>query len=272
MYCHAALGLTNLPAAAYLATGILYLFIWRREKQRSHLFLAATLIGLSCGIRVDALFFALVSLAWVVLWIVLDQRDFKFATEPQRPQRGKKAEGRRQKAEGRRGFLTSGCSVFSGALWQAFHPLLIYALLVLTLGVCWQVYLKLSLNLDPSGAFLHLDQLTDMKRLGEILRFAWHVTFSAGFHGWTFYIFLIALVISLFTRGKDNLPLLTIIGLYAVSIILLYHITSFDSLHNMMMYSFKRMLFYFLPLVLYYASTSRTVEGLFKKVEAFQGS
>ena len=227
MYCHAALGLTNLPAMAYLATGTLYLFIWKREQNRSYLLLAGTLIGLSCGIRADAIFFALVSLGVAVLWTYLGEKHFR--------------------------------------------DIAVYALLALVLSVSWQIYLRLNLHLSPGQAF-DVSQLGDVKRLKDVLHFAWLVAFPSGYHGWTFYIFAIALLINLLTRAKENLPLLLLIGLYLASIIVIYDAANFDVLENMMMHSFKRMLFYFLPLVLYYASMTRGVEGCFRKIMAFQTS
>ena len=225
LYCHAALGLTNLPAAAYLSAGTLYLFIWRKEQNRLYLLLAGALIGLSGGIRADALFFALVSLAVAALWTVSKKKHFK--------------------------------------------DIAFYALFVLVLSLSWQLYLRVNLHVSSEQAF-DVSQLSDMSRLKKMLRFAWLVAFPSGYHGWTFYIFAAALLINLFTRAKELRPLLLLIGLYIASILVIYDAANFDVMRNMMMHSFKRMLFYFLPLVLYYSAMTRGVDACFRKVMAFQ--
>jgi hypothetical protein len=67
MYSHAALGLTNLPNAAYVSLAIISLFVYTDRKDKEYFWLSAILMSFSLYSRSDSVVFAFAALAWLAL-------------------------------------------------------------------------------------------------------------------------------------------------------------------------------------------------------------
>ncbi len=75
LYAHASLSLTNLPAAAYVTGGLLFLYLWWKEGKTAQLILSGLFFGLNTWTRSDGVVFSLAA-AIVLFILVLKNRQF----------------------------------------------------------------------------------------------------------------------------------------------------------------------------------------------------
>ncbi|HAR20774.1 MAG TPA: hypothetical protein DCR46_08925 [Cytophagales bacterium] len=68
MFSHAALGLTNLPNAAYASIALISFFIWTEKKTKSWLVLSAVMMAFTLFSRSDSIVFALAVLVWLAYY------------------------------------------------------------------------------------------------------------------------------------------------------------------------------------------------------------
>ena len=113
----------------------------------------------------------------------------------------------------------------------------------------------------------------DIDRIGRIIKWIKLLVFNENIYGLTFYIFIMAILINIKNLFNKNILLL----LFILMVFLLYSGIYYqlddlkqDPLDSMMKNSFKRGLFCFVPLVLFYASTSKTIHRLFLKIDEFR--
>ncbi len=74
-FAHASLSLTNLPGAAYVTAGLLFLFRWWKERQPGQLMLSGFMLGLNGWTRSDGIIFCIAA-SLVLFVIVLRKKKF----------------------------------------------------------------------------------------------------------------------------------------------------------------------------------------------------
>jgi hypothetical protein len=172
--------------------------------------------------------------------------------------------------------------VFIGAagcvmLWHSFRTkqyrrLLLFAGLCLFPVVFWNVFLKAH-HLEVTQAII-LKPYWDSGKITVIATEMWKLFKSATFYGITFTAFPVALLLNAWAllRKRDHaVTLLLILLSWAFYTTLIYQVDYvWDSLENVMRYSYKRFLFSFVPLLWFYMAASHSAGWLFEKVDSFQ--
>lgn len=134
----------------------------------------------------------------------------------------------------------------------------------------WTIYLKLAMGVTQDRFVNHL--FWDAERFGLLMDWIKRLILDVNLYGLTFYIFFLAVLINIkdIFRDKSELLLMIVLSfIFYSSIYYQFDDTKQDSLNTMMRASFKRALFYFVPMVLFYASTNKRTRWLFAKIDAF---
>ncbi len=224
MYAFASMSNTNVPAAAYAAPAIIYLFLWLDKRNKSFLYLASVLMGLNVWLRNDGVVF---NLAGAIL-------------------------------------------LFADAIRRkTYRELLTYGFIAFLPIVAWTLYLKIAIGIVQNRFVTHL--FWDGGRFRAIVRWIFALLFRTTYFGITFHIFLAALILNFrnIFKHKINL-LLLIVGsllLYAAVYYQLDLAKQHGTLNAMMSKSFKRGLFFFVPLVYYYAAVNEFTATAFRWIE-----
>ena len=135
----------------------------------------------------------------------------------------------------------------------------------------WTLYLKFVLGLVQDRFVTHF--FWDARRFIEVLMWAKLFLTHVSFYGLTFYIFMATLLLNIKNIFKDKFSLIALIFVSFIVYLSIYYQLDYskqDSLATMMKASFKRALFYFVPMVLFYASTNKVVNRLFQYIERFR--
>ena len=215
----------NPPCALYSAIGMLCLYIYYKEDERSYLFIGSVFIILALWTRTEIIVFAIAGAA-LLLRKSIDKKQF------------------------------TTLFIFIGTCTAVV--------------IAWQWYMRTVLGVDPPQEIL-TQMNWDPKKFSLMFTQIRHVTFSTLYYGLTVYLFLIAVGINIphIIRKKENTLLQVLIfvtwGLY----VLVYYQLDTDytdtSMGGWIMSGYKRGLFYFFPLMLFYCANNRIVNGLFKK-------
>ena len=215
----------NPPCALYAAIGMLCLYIYYKEDERSYLFVGALFIFLALWTRTEIIVFAITGAA-LLLRKALDKKKY------------------------------TDLFIFLGACAAVVS--------------LWQWYIRVILNIIPPQEIL--TQITwNSEKFSQMFSQIGHVTFSTLYYGLTVYLFLLIVGMNIphIIRKKENTLLQVLIfvtwGLY----VLVYYQLDTDytdtSMGGWIMSGYKRGLFYFFPLMLFYCANNRIVNGLFKK-------
>ncbi|MDR2929007.1 MAG: glycosyltransferase family 39 protein [Cytophagaceae bacterium] len=129
--------------------------------------------------------------------------------------------------------------------------------------VFWLVYLKI-FGLGSQSESMNLLPFWDSTKLSTIVKMGWEVLKNINFYSVTFYVFAATILASLYfmIKEKRGYELLT---MFVVSLLLfvvvIYQVEyNWDSLENVMRYSFKRFMFCFVPLAWAFVFTNPLVE------------
>ena len=102
-----------------------------------------------------------------------------------------------------------------------------------------------------------------------ILSKVYKITLSTQYYGYTVIIFFIGVLINVKTKIYSQKELLlTIIGAWVLYLIIFYQIDNFNEgklVGNYIRAGYKRALFNFFPLMLYYVATVEPINSFFKK-------
>lgn len=146
---------------------------------------------------------------------------------------------------------------------KEFKNLIIYVLLAVLPFIFWLIYLKI-FNLGSQGESMNLMPFWDANKFDTIRKMTWWLLSNTMYYSLTFVIFGIAILASLFFMIKErrNYELL---GMFLISLlcfcILVYQIEyNWDTLENVMNYSFKRFLFCFVPIAWAFTFTNPVME------------
>jgi hypothetical protein len=230
MFAHGAFSLTNYPAAIYASTAVFSFMYWRKSNETSFLVLSTFLMAFALWTRSDVV------------------------------------------------VLTGAFILFS--IWIFFKekkwlPLVLSSLPLISFLV-WSVFSKQHIPRAATSFFIK-DIFFDVDKLSQVLKTAWEISTSSNTYGLTFSLFFLYLVIHIaimiFTKTWDNIELLFILlvswGGYTL---LYYQMDNSDgtlfSNGGWMLSGYKRGLFVYAPIALFFVATSYYVKLVFEKLDS----
>jgi hypothetical protein len=170
-------------------------------------------------------------------------------------------------------FIGAACCLLA---WQSirtrrYKKLFLFTILCLFPFLFWQVFLKVN-HLEIAQLII-LKPYWDGEKATVIVREMWELFKSPVYYGFTFIAFPLILLTNVwhvFRKGDQLVTLLLIVISWAVYTILVYQIDYlWDTLENVMRYSYKRFLFSFVPLLWFYVAAGRNINLLFEKIDDF---
>lgn len=244
LFSHAALSLGNLPTTAYVGAAALCTFAWLDGKDNKYFWLGAILMGLVIWIRSDTIVFTAASLAVVGLR-----------------------------------FLRT----------KEWKPTLIYGIFAVTPFIIWNLYLKFKIGFAQSGRF-NFGMGYNEERMQQVTGYVKAYLLGGQYgnvdggqlYGVVFVLFFIVLFVNLIMIYKAGiktaiLSSADVLLFIAVSFTLYFAVFYFIDVDaqnapmwSLMESSFKRGMFCFVPLVLFYAASSYASSLLFGWVEKFR--
>ncbi len=244
MFSHAALSLGNLPTTAYAGAASLLLFTWIEKRDEKSFWLSAALMGLVIWIRSDTIVF----IAAALLLIGLD-------------------------------FLAT----------KDWKKTIIYGAFAVAPFIIWNLYMKLNLHAIQSNKF-DLGMGYNSERFDLVWGYVKAFLFGGQkgnvdggqLYGLVFILFFAALLINLgmiYKNGwketlKDKWSVLVFFFVSFALYFLVFYLIDVKvqraPISSLMESSFKRGLFFFIPVVLFYVATNRSSAWLFEKIERFR--
>ena len=244
MYAHAALGLGNMPTAAYICAAVLSTYTWLDKGWNKYFWTGATMMGFSVWMRSDVIAFVAPAILVVLIF-----------------------------------------------MWRAkdFKKMFIYGAFAAVPFFAWLLYVKLKIELPQASRFdfaigYSAERLHTMLSYCKayLLAVSYSEVHGGQLYGIAFISFFIALLINaglLFKKGAR-----TIFGNQAFLLALIFmslahYFTEFylinekvqaATIASLMASSFKRGMFYFIPLVLFYTATCYSSKILFDRLEKFR--
>lgn len=154
---------------------------------------------------------------------------------------------------------------------KEYKRFFIYVVLCLFPFLFWHLFLKI--NHFESTNVIIFKPFYDGAKLSVIFNEMWILFKSTQFYGITFLLFLIVLISNVWNifKRKDCLVcLFLLISSWLFYTILIYQVDYlWDSLENVMRYSYKRFLFSFVPLIWFYIACNQNVTWLFTSIDRF---
>jgi hypothetical protein len=244
LFSHAALSLDNMPTTAYVGPGALATFLWLDRRDRKYFWIGATLIAFAIWIRSDTIVFTAAAL------------------------------------------LITGIDFLRTKDWKST---LIYAGIIVAPFIIWTLYLKLKINQAQEARFdLGIGYNTERVNLmtGYLKAFLLGNEYSridgGQLYGLSFVLFFLMIIVNLALMFKvgvkkivnDKLYVLIFffaaLTAYSAIFYLLSEKTQGSPLYSLMESSFKRGLFCFVPIALFYAATNYASVWAFDKLEKFR--
>ena len=244
LYAHAALALGNMPTAAYICGAVLSTYMWLDRDVEKYFWMGAIMMGFSVWIRSDAIAFVIAVLCMIAIK-VWQNKDYK--------------------------------------------RLLIFAVIALIPFVSWLLYVKLKIELPQASRFdtgigYNADRLNTMINYVRAYLFAssYRQVQGGQLYGIVFISFFVALAINTTLAFKKGVKtvfgnqgmllvfLLIAFSIYFTEFYLINEAVQASTIASLMASSFKRGMFYFLPVVLFYTATCYSSKLLFDKLEKFR--
>lgn len=242
-FSHAALSLGNLPTTAYVGTAALATITWLDKRDEKYFWLGAIMMGLTLWVRSDTIVFLVAA------------------------------------------FLLLGIDFVQKREWK--KPL-IYSAIATAPFVLWTFYLKLKIANVPSGKF-NFGIGFNSERLSKVWDYVSAYLFG-GMHGnvdggqlfgVAFILFFVVALINmalLYKTGIKNamkdlnvlIFFFVSLGLYVLVFYFIDEKAQNAPLYSLMESSFKRGMFFFLPVAMFYTATSHASVWLFEKIEKFR--
>ena len=244
LYAHAALALGNMPTAAYICAGVLSIYTWMDKGDKKYFWLGAIMMGFTVWIRSDAIAFVAASL-FIVFLYTLKSKDFK--------------------------------------------RLLLLGAFTLIPFIGWLLYVKLKIEMPQASRFnfaigYSAERMSTM--LGYIKAYLCAVSYrevhGGQLFGIVFISFFTALLINIgltFKNGAKSifgnhsfllLFIAVSFALYFTEFYLINEDVQAATIASLMASSFKRGMFYFIPLVLFYTATCYSSKVVFDKLEKYR--
>ncbi|MDR2120940.1 MAG: hypothetical protein LBP64_08745 [Tannerella sp.] len=170
-------------------------------------------------------------------------------------------------------FIGAACCLlcFQSIKTKQYRDFILFTVLCLFPFVFWQVFLKIN-HMEMEQAIIP-KPYWDGEKMATIGREMWALFGNPVYYGFTFAAFLIVLLSNvwhIFKKRDQVVSLLLIFLAWLFYTILIYQIDYvWDSLENVMRYSYKRFLFSFVPLLWFYVAAGRNISLLFEKIDDF---
>ncbi len=229
MTSHAALSLINLPQAVFVGLGYIAVWLWISNNDRKYLILSAVFLAINVWTRSDGIVFNFVA-GLAVLYFCVKQKTYKDLV------------------------IFSSLVLFPFVAWYGFM-----AVYNIKAAVENQQLLVTHLFWDPEK----------LRSLWGSVKF---VLSSMNYYGAILYIFFGAVAINLYNiYKKEQLPLLFLITFSWLTFTLFYYQIdySWDSMQNVISYSYKRAFFCFVPMLAFYIASNKISLNLLNKFEDF---
>lgn len=160
-------------------------------------------------------------------------------------------------------------ALYTGIRHRAMVKPLLFGVVWVVAFVAWQFYIRKVLGIMPPET-LSLTPAFDMDKLARMLDKVWTVTFDVRYYGIVVYFFLGMLLINLRNLfvWRDRLALLILLlGGWAIYVMVFYQIdTDYKAgSTNWIEDAYRRGLFCFFPLMLFYTASNRLTSLLFKR-------
>lgn len=244
LYAHAALALGNMPTAAYICGAVLATYLWLDKGDEKYFWLGGLMMGFVVWIRSDAIAFVAAAI-FIIFLRALKTKDFKH--------------------------------------------LLIYAGFAILPFVSWLLYVKLKIQLPQATRFdtaigYNTARLNTMFSYIKAYLFAVsnREVHGGQLYGIAFISFFFALIVNAGLAIKNgvknvfgNQTLLLVFlfvsfGLYFTEFYLINENVQAATIASLMASSFKRGMFYFIPIVLFFTATSYASRAFFEKLEKYR--
>ena len=168
-------------------------------------------------------------------------------------------------------FIAASSSIL---LWESiknksYKRLIFFTLIAVFPLIFWNVFLKI--NHFASAQVFIMKPFWDGEKAAMIAREVWKLFNGTTYYGLTFILFLFILLSNVWNiyKKRDQLIilLLTCIALSLYTLVIYQIDYVWDSLLNVLLYSYKRFLFSFIPLLWFYMAANRNMAWLFEKVD-----
>ena len=134
---------------------------------------------------------------------------------------------------------------------KQYKNFIYYSVLAISPFVFWLIYLKV-LNLGSQGESMNLMPFWDTTKFNTIKDLGWWLVSNTTYYSLTFVAFGIAVLTSIFfiIKKRENYELLVmfLISFFAFCVLIYQVEYNWDTLENVMNFSFKRFLFCFVPI------------------------
>ena len=244
LFSHAALSLGNMPTTAYVCAGALATTTWLDKRDTKYFWLGAMMMAFVIWIRTDTVVFTAAALLIVAIDF-LKTKDWK--------------------------------------------KTLVYGTIVVTPFILWSLYLKMKIGTSTGNKF-DLGIGYNSERMDLMLGYVKVFLFGGqkgaidggqlyGLAFWIFFLMLLVNLILIYKEGvkeilKDKMNVLIFFFVsFAMYFTLFYLIdekVQMAPISSLMESSFKRGMFCFIPLALFYASTNKAATWFWGKVENFR--
>ncbi len=232
MFSFSSLSNTNVLHACMASSGILYVCLWQRCREKPLLVLGCLLLAINCWLRAEGIVFVVAAAVIVAVSALLQHKRLPFA---------------------RRSLLYVLYPL------AAFLPFVLFQIYARTCGL-------------TSESIIMAYPFFDLQKAQAVLGGASFLFADAPYYGWTFILFAVALllnVVRIVRRGEGWAVVVAFFCPLVLYFFLLYHIDYiWDSLTNVINFSAKRFLFCFVPVAWYYIVSNSIVKRLFAKLDA----
>ena len=217
-----ALSSPNPMCTFYTAAGILSLYVWYKEDNKSYLLLGTICIILALWTRTEALIFFLGGGSLVLLKTIKTRNYILMA-------------------------------LFGAACLSVF--------------VFWQLYVKSVLAVESANPII-AELYWDPGKLSRMWEKVKDVTFNTQYYGIVVYLFIVMVLINIgsFIKDRERLVFIGVILISWLSYLLIYYQLDSDYSQgspNWIESGYKRGLFYFLPLLLFYCANNKIMSKVF---------
>ncbi|MDR2423940.1 MAG: hypothetical protein LBD59_04350 [Prevotellaceae bacterium] len=154
---------------------------------------------------------------------------------------------------------------------KQYKTLILFTFLCLLPFVFWNVFLKI--NHMEIKQLIIFKPYWDAAKAGILWREMWALFTSPAYYGVIFIVFPLIAVSNLrhiIRHGDQLVTLLLILLAWIFYTVLVYQIDYiWDTLENVMRYSYKRFLFSFMPLLWFYVAAGKNIRIIFEKIDDF---
>ena len=232
MFSFSSLSNTNVVHACMASSGILYVCLWQRSREMPLLVLGSLLLAINCWLRAEGIVFVVAAFVIVAASLLLNGRQ----------------------------------SLKAGSAWRmpaiciaAILPFLLFHVYAHACGL-------------TSESVVMAYPFFDSEKARAVLGGAWFLLADAPYYGWTFILFVAALLLNsvrIVRRGEGWVVMVAFFCPLILYFLLLYHIDYiWDSLTNVINFSAKRLLFCFVPVAWYYIVANPIVNAMFFKLDS----